>query len=64
MAINKQLMTMYKISEYDYKEWCKENKKPVYKESTKREFFARLEDGRIQRDSLTGKLIKKRKNSD
>lgn len=59
--MNKQIYKIAGVTEDDYKQWCKENKKQAYKLESKREFFARLSDGRLVRDPLTGKLIRKNK---
>lgn len=57
--MNKQIYKIAGVTENDYKEWCKENKKQAYKIENKRDFFARLSDGRLVRDPLTRKLIRK-----
>jgi len=56
---NKQAFLLADVTEYDYKQWCIENKKPAYKASTKADFFARIQDGRLVKDRNTGKLVKK-----
>lgn len=61
MTINKQSQKLVGITEQDFLDWCKENKKPSYKISTKREFFRNIEDGKIIRDE-NGKLHTLRKN--
>lgn len=57
--MNKQVFLVAGITEKDYKQWCLDNKKPAYKASTKADFFARIQDGRLVKDKITGKLIKK-----
>jgi len=59
--MNKQIYKIAGVTENDYKQWCKENKRQAYKLESKREFFARLSDGRLVRDPLTGKLVRKNK---
>lgn len=59
MSINKQAFIAAGVTENDYKRWCIENKKPAYKQSTKADFFARIQDGRLVKDFTTGKLVKK-----
>lgn len=58
MTLNKQAFAIAGVTVDDYKKWCKEVGKPAYKNSTKEEFFARIADGRLVKDS-SGKLIKK-----
>lgn len=57
--MNKQIYKIVGVTESDYKRWCKENKKQAYKIENKRDFFARLLDGRLVRDPLTHKLVRK-----
>lgn len=59
MTLNKQAFELAGVTEAEYKRWCKENKKAAYKPSSKEEFFARIRDGRLVRDSHSGKLVKK-----
>lgn len=59
MTINKQAFAIAGVTEAEYKRWCYDNKKAAYKQSTKEEFFARIRDGRLVRDTHTGKLVKK-----
>ena len=60
--MNKQIRRFVDVTEADYKDWCKENKKPAYKPETKAEFFARIQDGRLVKDA-NGKLVKKYRRS-
>ena len=60
MTINKQALDMAGCTVEDYITWCKNNNKSSYKQSTKVEFFEKIADGRIVRDSQTGELINKR----
>lgn len=59
MTVNKQAFVVAGVTETDYKNWCRENHKAQYKSEVKAEFFARIQDGRLVKDSRTGKLIKK-----
>lgn len=44
----------------EYLAWCKENNRPAYKQSSKREFFTKIRIGKLCRDNITGKLVNKR----
>lgn len=59
MKINKQAFQLAGVTEQDYKRWCEENHKAQYKNEVKADFFARIQDGRLVKDSKTGKLVKK-----
>ena len=58
MTLNKQALIAAGVTVDEYKKWCKENGKPAYLQSSKEEFFARILDGRLQRDKY-GRLVKK-----
>lgn len=58
--LNKQTLQLYGISEDDYLSWCEKTRKAAYKQSTKKEFFERLSDGRLVKDTNSGKLVNKR----
>lgn len=60
---NKQAFKLAGVTEAEFKRWCKENHKPAYKQSTKEDFFARIQDGRLVKEEKTGKLIKKYRRS-
>ena len=62
--MNRQLRYATGVSEAEYKQWCKDNKKPAYKASSKKEFFDRIADGRLVRDAYTGKLVKSRRTKE
>lgn len=62
MSMNKQIFKAVGVTESDYKAWCKENKKVAYKAETKKEFFSRIQEGRLVKDSK-GHLIKKYKRN-
>lgn len=58
MTLNKQAFIAAGVTVAEYKLWCKETNKKAYLQSSKEEFFARILDGRLQRDER-GKLVKK-----
>ena len=58
MTLNKQAFISAGVTIDEYKQWCKDNKKSAYLQSSKEDFFARILDGRLVRDK-NGKLIKK-----
>ena len=60
MNINNQAFAAHGVTVQDYLDWCEKKKWQAYKSSTKREFFARLTDGRLVKDKSTGKLLEKR----
>lgn len=60
MTMNRQAFASVGVTEEDYMNWCKKYKKSYYKPEVKREFFARISDGRLVRDTFTGELIKKK----
>ena len=63
MTLNKNAFKISGVTQAEYFRWCKENKKPAYLTSTKTEFFRKIQEGKLVRDS-EGKLIKKRKKKD
>lgn len=58
MTLNKQAFKLAGVTIDEYKAWCKTVNKPAYRQETKEEFFARIQDGRLVRNS-EGKLVKK-----
>ena len=56
--MNKQIFEQVGVTEEDFKLWCKENNKPTYKPEIKQEFFDKIQNGLLVKDS-TGKIIKK-----
>lgn len=58
MTLNKQAFIAAGVTIDEYKKWCKDNNKQAYLQSSKEDFFARILDGRLQRDEH-GKLVKK-----
>lgn len=59
MTISKQALELVGCTVEDYLQWCRDNNQPSYKETTKKEFFKRISENRIVRDSSTGLLINK-----
>lgn len=56
--MNKDALKIAGVTEADFQKWCKDNKKAAYKTSVKADFFARIQDGRLVKDS-SGKLVRK-----
>ena len=61
--MNKQIYDLIGVTEKEYLNWCKENKKSALKIETKREFFKKITNEQLVRDSVTGNIIKKRKKT-
>ena len=57
MTISKQALELIGCTVEDYLHWCKDNGFPSYKENTKKEFFKRINENRIVRDTESGLLI-------
>lgn len=60
VKINKQAFSLVGVTVEEYVNWCIENKRPIYNQKTKNEFFKLISDGRLVRD-MNGRLVKKRK---
>lgn len=58
--MNKQLFEAAGVTEEQYRNWCKETDRPIHSNDSKREFFARIQDGRLVLDK-SGHLVKKYK---
>ena len=56
--INKNALKLCGVTEEDYLNWCRENKKPAYLNSSKTKFFMEIHQRKLAKDS-DGKLIKK-----
>lgn len=56
--MNQNAFKLAGVTEADYKAWCKENRRPAYKASSRTEFFARIQEGRLVKDA-DGRLVKK-----
>lgn len=61
--MNKKAFQIANVTEADYRNWCKDNKKVINAAESRREFFARIQDGRLVKD-LNGKIIKKRRKTE
>lgn len=59
--MNEKAFSLAGVTQDDYKKWCKENHKASYKPETKREFFAKIQSGRLAKDS-SGRLVRKYKS--
>ena len=59
MSFNKQVEKMVGVDEREYRKWCKENKEPIHKAESKTKFFARIQEGRLLKDS-EGNIVRKR----
>ena len=58
--INQRALEMSNVTEQDYINWCKENKKCKSKTASKKEFFQRIQNGKLGK-SKDGKVVKKNK---
>ena len=56
--INKNALKLCGVNEEDFLNWCRENKKPAYLNSSKTKFFMEIHQRKLTKDS-DGKLIKK-----
>ncbi len=63
MKINKHAFELVGISLEDYILWCEDNNKPSYKAKTKEEFFKKIRNNQIVRDTKKGKLVSVRSDS-
>lgn len=59
MYITQQALDIAGITYEEYLNWCEENNKLPYKEKVRNEFFKRIFEGKIVRDSETKRLINK-----
>lgn len=59
MYITQQALDIAGVTYEEYLTWCEENNKIPYKEKVRNEFFKRIFDGRIVKDSKTKRLINK-----
>lgn len=58
--MNKQIEALTGVTNADYLQWCKENNKAAYIPKNRADFFAKIQDGRLVKDSATGKIVKKK----
>lgn len=49
--MNKQILNAINITSQDFDDWCDDYRKVAYKESTKKEFFDKIEKGIIVKNS-------------
>ena len=56
--MNNKALNLAGVSEADYRQWCKNNHKNVSSPASKSEFFAKIQEGRLVKDSK-GQLVKK-----
>lgn len=56
--MNKQLFKLYHVTYDEYAEWCKANRYPAYRTSTKSTFFNLLMKGELVKNEA-GKYVKK-----
>lgn len=59
MTFNQQTKRLVGVSQTDFRDWCKENKRSMNKLSSKEEFFKLIQSGKLVRDNLTGRLVSK-----
>lgn len=52
--MNRQILAEIGITEEDYRTWCNENDKPYYKHKIKKEFFTKIQEGKIVK--INGKV--------
>lgn len=64
MTISKQALELVGVTIEEYLQWCSDNKFPAYRETTKKEFFKRIQGNQIVRDVKTGILINKQGDTD
>lgn len=56
--MNKKCLDLAGVDENEFYKWCRENKKPTYKTESKREFFSKIQEGKLVRNEK-GSIIKK-----
>lgn len=60
MNVNKQAYALRGVTVEDYLAWCKKKNRTKSRNSNMKEFFTRLDDGRLVKDPVTGELKEKR----
>lgn len=50
IKLNQQSCELLGVTDDDYKNWCRANKKARYKTSNKAEFLAKVRDGKLVRN--------------
>ena len=61
MRISNEALNMVGVTWKDYVDWCKRNKIPKNKISSKNRFFSEIKNDRIMKDLKKDKIIIKRK---
>ena len=56
--MNKKALDLAGVTEMEYYKWCRENHKTPYKTETKREFFSKIQQGKLVRNE-NGNIVKK-----
>ena len=59
--MNRQLFETAGVTEEEFLNWCKQNKKPSYKKEVKEEFFQKIHDGKLVKNSQNQLISKERK---
>ena len=52
--MNRQVVSEVGITEEDYRKWCNKNNKPYYKPQIKKEFFTKIQEGKLVK--INGKI--------
>ena len=60
MAINKTAFELVGVSYQNYVDWCKKTNRRISSTESKREFFARIKDGKLAKNPYTGELVVKK----
>ena len=63
MKINKHAFELVGVTIEDYVIWCEENNRASYKAKTKKEFFEKIRNNQIVKDSKKGKLVSVRSDA-
>lgn len=63
VTLNADGLKISGVKESDYFAWCRSTGKPAYKLETKREFYWRIQTGRLVKDR-DGHLVKKHGKKD
>lgn len=60
MYITQQALDIVGVTYDEYIEWCENTGKMPYKKSVRKEFFQKIFEGRLVRDSITKRIITKK----
>ena len=52
--MNRQVINEVGVTEKDFLKWCKKNNKPSYKTEVKKEFFTKIQEGKLIK--INGKI--------